>query len=133
MAIQPGMVGMVVEDMGRALAFYRLLGLAIPEGQEGEAFVEVTTPNGYRLSWNKAEMVRGIDPTWTKPIGGPGVSLAFMCDSPAEVDATFRALIDSGLGAAHLEPWDAFWGMRYAVVRDPDGNSVDLGALLPQA
>jgi len=33
--------------------------------------------------------------------------------------------------AGHLEPWDAFWGMRYAVVRDPDGNPVDLFALLP--
>jgi catechol 2,3-dioxygenase-like lactoylglutathione lyase family enzyme len=31
----------------------------------------------------------------------------------------------------HLEPWDAFWGMRYAVVRDPDGTPVDLFARLP--
>ncbi len=31
----------------------------------------------------------------------------------------------------HLEPWDAFWGMRYAVVRDPDGTPVDLFAALP--
>jgi uncharacterized glyoxalase superfamily protein PhnB len=23
-------------------------------------------------------------------------------------------------------PWDAFWGQRYAIVRDPDGNTVDL-------
>jgi uncharacterized glyoxalase superfamily protein PhnB len=25
-----------------------------------------------------------------------------------------------------MEPWDAFWGQRYAVVHDPDGNGVDL-------
>ena len=32
-----------------------------------------------------------------------------------------------GAGAeAHKEPWDAFWGMRYAIVHDPDGNSVEL-------
>jgi hypothetical protein len=31
----------------------------------------------------------------------------------------------------HLEPWDAFWGMRYAVVFDPDGRPVDLFAVLP--
>ena len=31
----------------------------------------------------------------------------------------------------HLEPWDAFWGQRYATVLDPDGNSVDLFAPLP--
>ena len=25
-------------------------------------------------------------------------------------------------------PWDAFWGQRYAVVVDPDGNGVDVFA-----
>jgi uncharacterized glyoxalase superfamily protein PhnB len=30
-----------------------------------------------------------------------------------------------------MSPWDAFWGMRYAVVKDPDGNAVDLFAALP--
>jgi len=29
------------------------------------------------------------------------------------------------------EPWDAFWGQRYAQVRDPDGVPVDLFAPLP--
>jgi hypothetical protein len=29
-----------------------------------------------------------------------------------------------------LKPWDAFWGQRYAVVHDPDGNGVDLLAPL---
>ncbi len=24
------------------------------------------------------------------------------------------------------EPWDAFWGQRYAQALDPDGNTVDL-------
>jgi len=40
------------------------------------------------------------------------------------------------VGAGHhgeLKPWDAFWGMRYAVVHDPDGNGVDLFAQLPSA
>ncbi|MFL6036949.1 MAG: glyoxalase, partial [Gaiellaceae bacterium] len=28
------------------------------------------------------------------------------------------------------EPFDAFWGQRYATVVDPDGNAVDLFAPL---
>ena len=28
----------------------------------------------------------------------------------------------------YKKPWDAFWGQRYAVVHDPDGNAVDLFA-----
>ena len=57
------------------------------------------------------------------------MALAFRCDSPAEVDSTFVRLLDYG-GTAHKEPWDAFWGMRYAQVRDPDRNVVDLFAEL---
>ena len=130
MAIQPDMVGMVVSDMGRALAFYRLLGLDIAPGQDEEPYVDVITPNGYRLSWNTEAMVKGIDAQWKPPTGGPRVSLAFKCDSPAEVDATYAALLASGLGTSHKEPWDAFWGMRYAVVLGPDGEPVDMFAPL---
>jgi uncharacterized glyoxalase superfamily protein PhnB len=55
--------------------------------------------------------------------------LAFLCTSPQDVDDTYRALVESGAGG-HLAPWDAFWGQRYAVVADPDGNHVDLFAPL---
>jgi uncharacterized glyoxalase superfamily protein PhnB len=57
------------------------------------------------------------------------MSLAFACESPAEVDAKFRELVDAGYHG-HKEPWDAFWGQRYAEVLDPDGNVVDLFAPL---
>ena len=57
------------------------------------------------------------------------MALAFACDSPTEVDAAYAELVENG-AAGRLEPWDAFWGMRYAVVHDPDGNPVDLFAPL---
>ena len=34
---------------------------------------------------------------------------------------------DPVAGVVH-EPWDAFWGQRYAVVSDPDDNTIDLFA-----
>ena len=122
----PDMVGMVVRDMTATLRFYRLLGLAIPEGQDHEPYVEVITPNGYRLSWNALEMVRGIDPDWQEP-AGQRLSLAFKCDDAAGVDALYQRVLDAGF-AGHKAPWDAFWGQRYAVVVDPDGNKVDIFA-----
>jgi uncharacterized glyoxalase superfamily protein PhnB len=128
MAIKPDMIGLTVHDMGASLRFYRLLGLDIPEGKDGEQFVEVITPNGYRISWNSVEMVKSIDPSWVEPVG-QRMGLAFKCDSVAEVDATYHKLIDSGY-QGHKEPWDAFWGQRYAVVVDPDGNLTDLFAAL---
>jgi uncharacterized glyoxalase superfamily protein PhnB len=129
MPVLPDMVGIVVADMGRALAFYRALGLEIAGGQDDEPFAEVTTPNGYRLSWNTEAMVREIDPDWTPPTGHARVSLAFKCDSPADVDSTYEKLVGSGMGTGSKAPWDACWGQRYAVVHDPDGNALDLFAL----
>lgn len=122
------MIGITVHDMGVALAFYRLLGLAIADGQDGEPYVEVITPNGYRLSWNTVAMVRGIDPDWQEPTGHR-MGLAFKCDSPTDVDSTYAAIVAAGY-RGHKEPWDAFWGQRYAVVVDPDGNNIDLFAPL---
>lgn len=49
---------------------------------------------------------------------------------PAEVDRAYRELVAAG-ATGELELFDAAWGQRYAVVRDPDGNGVDLFAPLP--
>jgi uncharacterized glyoxalase superfamily protein PhnB len=55
------------------------------------------------------------------------MSLAFRCADPAEVDRVHAELVAGGY-VSHLEPFDAFWGQRYATVHDPDGNPVDLFA-----
>jgi catechol 2,3-dioxygenase-like lactoylglutathione lyase family enzyme len=123
------MIGLVVQDMGRSLAFYRRLGLAVPAEADREPHVETTLPGGLRLAWDTVETVRSFDPDWTAPSGSPRVGLAFLCDSPADVDRAFAELVAEGY-EGHKEPWDAFWGQRYAMVHDPDGNSVDLFAPL---
>jgi catechol 2,3-dioxygenase-like lactoylglutathione lyase family enzyme len=125
------MIGIVVRDIEASLGFYRLLGLDVPQPKKGDDFVEVKTPNGYRISWNSVSMIKKLDPTWVLPIGHR-IELAFLCDSPAEVDATCAKIAKEGY-AIHKEPWDAFWGQRYAVVVDPDGNRVSLFAPLAGA
>lgn len=123
------LIGLAVADISRSLAFYRLLGLAIPPELDAEAHVEVILPGGLRMAWDRLEMVRTFDPGWTPPSGSSRIGLAFRCDAPAEVDAVYATLTGAG-HPGYLEPWDAFWGQRYAVVTDPDGNSVDLFAAL---
>jgi len=122
-------IGLVVADMGEALAFYRRLGLEIPTDADSQPHVEAALPGGLRLLFDTIETIRSFDPDWT-PAQGSRVDLAFACDSPDEVDRVYAELIDAG-HESHKEPWDAFWGQRYAVVRDPDGNGVDLFAALP--
>ena len=122
-------VGIVVADMERSLAFYRLLGLDIPAGAGDQPHVEATIAGGLRIAWDTVDTVRSFDPEWAPPVGGSRISLAFACDDPADVDRVYSELVAAG-HVGHLAPWDAFWGQRYAVVHDPDGNGVDLFAPL---
>jgi uncharacterized glyoxalase superfamily protein PhnB len=75
-------------------------------------------------------MMKTVLPEWVEP-AGQRISLAFMCDSPADVDTTYALLQSEGF-SGYKEPWDAFWGQRYAIVTDPDGNHVELAAALEQ-
>ena len=125
------LIALTVADMAASLAFYRRLGLDLPADADAQAHVEVALPGGLRLGWDTVEVVRSFDPDWS-PATGSRISLAFGCGSPEGVDACYAALTEAGHDG-HLKPWDAFWGQRYAVVHDPDGNAVDLFAALPPA
>ena len=123
--------GVVVSDMARSLAFYRKLGLEFPEGAENEGHVEAQLAHGMRYGLDTEETMHAFDPGWTRPTGGHAVGGAFQCESPQEVDRLFAELLEAG-GSAYKEPWDAFWGQRYAQVKDPDGTVIDLYAALPE-
>ena len=127
--LRPAVVELVVRDMAAALSFYRRLGLDIPAEADAEPHVDVDL-GGLHLAFDTRDVILAFQPAWTPPSGGHRVALAFAAASPAEVDAAYAALVGAG-ATGHLEPWDAFWGMRYAVVQDPDGNPVDLFAPLP--
>lgn len=121
-------LGVVVADIPRALAFYRRLGLEFPDDADSEQHVEATLPGGVRFMLDAEEVIRSIDPEWRRP-DGSSIGLAFLCESAADVDAVYAELTSAG-HESHKEPWDAFWGQRYAQVRDPDGHVVDLFAPL---
>ena len=117
-------IGITVKDMSAALSFYRLLGLDFPEETGGEDHVEASLPSGLRVMLDTEELVKGFVKDWVEPVG-QRIGMAFLCDSPAEVDSMYQKVIDAGF-AGKTAPWDAFWGQRYAQVLDPDGNQVGL-------
>lgn len=122
-------VGLVVDDMARSLAFYRRLGIDIPLESDEQPHTEVELPDGGKLLFDTVETIRSFDPDWTPPSGAHRISLAFRVSAPGDVDAAYEDLLSCGY-QGHLPPWDAFWGQRYAIVYDPDGNAVDLFAPL---
>jgi catechol 2,3-dioxygenase-like lactoylglutathione lyase family enzyme len=120
-------VGIVTSDMGRSIRFYRLLGLEVPETPE-EGHVDTFLPNGVRFMLDTEEVVKSIRPDWSRESGNQ-LALAFECDDAAEVDEIYTRLVGAGFHG-EKEPWDAFWGQRYAQLADPDGVPVDLYASL---
>jgi catechol 2,3-dioxygenase-like lactoylglutathione lyase family enzyme len=124
-------IGVIVSDIDRAVDFYGRLGLAFPDDPdpEGHGHVEATLPGGLRLMLDSEEAVRSFNPDWSPSAGDARTALAFLCASPQEVDRVYHELVNAGAQALK-EPWDAFWGQRYAEIGDPDGNVVDLFAPL---
>jgi uncharacterized glyoxalase superfamily protein PhnB len=121
-------IGIVSADIPESCRFYRVLGLDVPEPPIGEDHFQIELPGGLRLMWDTEALIEQLDPDWQRP-EGQGMTLAFECTDAADVDATYRRLLDAGF-AEKKEPFDAFWGQRYANVIDPDGNVVDLFAPL---
>lgn len=114
---------LVVKDMEASVAFYRRLGVTVPDadpawpdihrgGTSGGISVDFDT-DSFAPKWNA-----GHKPATTAVIG-------FQLPSREAVDAAYNELTSAG-HAGQQEPYDAFWGARYAVVEDPDGNAVGL-------
>jgi len=116
-------------DLGRSIEFYRLLGLPVLDPEMPHVAVDL--PGGNSLSLDTDETIAGMHPGWAPSPSSPDsrLALALGVGSPAEVDALFEKVTAAG-HAGPLPPYDAPWGMRYATVADPDGNWVDLFALL---
>lgn len=119
-------IGIVSSNLRASIAFYRLLGVDFPA--DGEGHIEATLPSGARLMLDGEDVVKSFRPDWRRETGNQ-LALAFECASPAEVDELYEQVTAAGF-VGEKEPWDAFWGQRYAQLSDPDGVPVDLFAAL---
>ena len=86
-------------------------------------------PGGLKLAWDTEATIESFHPGGSFRSGNRA-ALAFACDDPPDVDATYDRMVEAG-HQGELAPFDAPWGMRYAVLHDPDGIGVDLFAPLP--
>jgi catechol 2,3-dioxygenase-like lactoylglutathione lyase family enzyme len=120
-------IGIVVSDMARSIRFYRLLGVDVPDTPD-EGHLDSFLPNGVRFMLDREEEVRSFRPDWTRKTGNQ-LALAFQCETATEVDEIYACVTEAGFHG-EKEPWDAFWGQRYAQLQDPDGVPVDTYAAL---
>jgi len=126
MALELYMVGVIVEDMGRAVEFYRRLGVAIPEGAENQQHVEVRM-SGLTFFLSTKAVNKRWDPARTDAAGGYRMILEFYLESRAAVDAKYAEMMSYGY-ASHVAPFETPFKMYFAMIDDPDGNTILLSA-----
>jgi uncharacterized glyoxalase superfamily protein PhnB len=124
-------IDLVASDMEQTLAFYRALGVDIPESAlwrtpTGVHHVDFTMPGGLRIHFDSPELARAYNRGWKPPSGtGSRIVLTFHLPARGDVDRTWEKLTNLGHRGSQ-PPYDAFWGARYAIVEDPDGTHVGL-------
>jgi len=118
---------LIVNDMEASLRFYRRLGLTIKDTDPQWALLHrsAVMPDGIELDFDSVTFARQWNAGWPgRARGGMGV-LGFELPSRDAVDEVYEDLVGAGYNSQQ-PPFDAFWGARYAVVEDPDGNAVGL-------
>ena len=124
-------LNLVARDVEATVAFYRALGLEIPNESvwrtpTGAHHVDLTLEGGMSLDIDSHALAREYNQGW-RPREGGGTTcvIGFRLSDRAAVDDCHARLVKAGAPSAQA-PYDTFWGARYAIVVDPDGNHVGL-------
>lgn len=119
-------VAVSAKDVMKSVEFYRLLGFEFGACKKDDQHVESVKGDGEaKLMIDSAELMKSL--IGEEPRPGNHSSFAVEFGSASEVNEVAKQVADAGFKVVK-EPWDAFWGQRYAVVEDPDGYKVDLYA-----
>ncbi|MGI9058218.1 MAG: VOC family protein [Ktedonobacteraceae bacterium] len=137
MALELYMLGLIVQDMGTSLEFYRRLGLAIPEGSEGKTHVEVKMGSGLTFfldsrpsRWDPS-FAKSTEPGYMEAADSYRSLLEFYVKTRDAVDAKYSELIGFGYQSRRA-PYETSIGMYFAMVNDPDGNTILLSGDLEE-
>lgn len=122
MGLELYMVGVMVEDMARAVEFYRRLGVDIPEGSENQGHVEVKM-SGITFFLTTHQINARWDPAKKPASGGYRIILEFYLETREALDAKYAEMMSYGY-ESHVAPYVTPFNMYFAMINDPDGNTI---------
>lgn len=130
MSVTFGQINLFVADMAATVDFYRLLELHVPDAYEwpagsGAQHVEVHTGGGCYLAFDNHPQARIWNSQFDPDRGAGNIVVGLLMDTREDVDRLYGNIQAAGHRLGQ-EPYDAFFGSRYAIVIDPDGNQVGL-------
>jgi uncharacterized glyoxalase superfamily protein PhnB len=126
-----GQINVFVSDMAASIEFYRLLELDVadsfewPPGSGAEHVDGTHTGDGCYMAFDNHAMARIWNQGFKADRDGGNVVIGLMVEARDDVDRLYAAAEAAGHPVGQ-EPYDAFFGSRYAIVIDPDGNQVGL-------
>ncbi len=127
-------LNIVCGDPAASIAFYRRLGVDIPEprvwrtptGIHHVGAADHAEGRTIHLDLDSVAFARLWNTGWVDRDDLRGrIVVGFRVPTRAAVDDTYRDMTGAGYRGLQ-EPYDAFWGARYAVIEDPDGVAVGL-------
>jgi uncharacterized glyoxalase superfamily protein PhnB len=125
-AIRFDAIDLICRDIDATVAFYRLVGADIPDDTiwrtaSGAHHVSDVPLGAMGLSFNSPALTRGFHAGYDQ--SPTPTIIGFRVPTRDAVDEVHARLVDAG-HPSRQEPYDAFWGARYAIVADPDGRDV---------
>ena len=122
----PSSLALTGDKIGSPVARFTALGFAFASFAPDARHLEpITAAGDVRLMIDDKALIESI--TGAAPVPPTHSSFAMKCANAAEVDAVVAAIGAAGFSVVK-QPWNAFWGQRYAIVADPDGYMVDVFA-----
>ena len=120
--------GLMVEDMGRMIRFYRdVLGFEIREAEntgnvylvkDGTLFLLYGRQDFEKMTHRKYQYLKGLNGHF---------EIALYVDTFPEVDAAYEKAVAAGAQPV-LPPEDEPWGQRTCYIADPEGNLIEIGS-----
>lgn len=120
--------GLLVQDMGRMIRFYRdVLGFEIKEAEDmsnvylvkdGTLFLLYGRKDFEKMTGRRYEYVKGYNGHF---------EIALYVDTFEAVDEAFDRAVKNG-AAPVLAPETEPWGQRTCYIADPEGNLIEIGS-----
>lgn len=120
--------GIMVEDMGKMIRFYRdVLGFEIKEAESTENVYLVKDGTLFLLYGRRDfEAMTSRSYEYVKGLNGH-YEIALYADSFEEVDREFQRAVENGATPV-LAPTTEPWGQRTCYIADPEGNLIEIGS-----
>jgi uncharacterized glyoxalase superfamily protein PhnB len=125
----------VARDFAKSVDFYRRLGVELADASAPDGDIqhaEATLANGFMLHIDNERLAGVYNAAWRRAGGSTRALIGFSLPTREAVDERYAELVGTGY-EGRQPPYDTFWGARYAVVSDPDGNDVGIMSPIDEA